>query len=79
MDLKVDKTRAFMPWERKYRGIHAKVYMLRLKLLVETLHSPLRRIVVLAEMTKHDVLDLRMVHLGEEPGRLNVAQMSERT
>ena len=66
-NLQVHKARAFVAWQRENRGVHIGSDMLFAELLIEALHGLLRRVVVLAEMTQHDVLHARMIYFGHKP------------
>ena len=76
--LKIDKTRGFVPGQWEYGCAWVEVNMLCFQLLVKTLQSQLWRVVVLAQVTQHDVFNERMVDLCDKPGRFHIAKMSER-
>ena len=77
--LEIDETRPLVAGQRKDGGVHIGMDMLHAEVLIDALHGLFGRVVVLAKMTKHDVLDAGMVDLGHKTRRLVVAQMSEGT
>ena len=79
VDLEVDEARAFVARQGKHRGGRGEMDAFLAELLVEALQSPLGRVVVLAEVAQHDVLNLWTVHLCEEARRLDVAQVTKRS
>lgn len=74
----VHKTRAFVPWQGENRGVHIGMDALLSELLVKALHGSLWRVVVFAEVTQHNMLYFRTIHLHNETSRLLVAEVSER-
>ena len=78
VDSKVDKPCTLVARQSKNGGGGRKPYMFLVELLVEALQGSVRGIVVLAEVAKHDVLNLWMVHLSKETRGLNIAQMAKR-
>ena len=79
VDSKVDKPCTLVARQSKNGGGGRKPYMFLVELLVEALQGSVRGIIVLAEVAKHDVLDLRMIHLCKEASRLDIAQMPKRS
>ena len=79
VELQTDNSCAFMPWKRENRCVYIECDTLHTKVFIETLHGHFRRIVVFAEMAQHNVFDAWMVNLCNEPRRLGIAQMAERT
>ena len=77
--LQIHKSRAFVARQRENRGVCVEPDALFLELLIEALHGALRRVVVLAEVAKHDVFHARMVDFGHETRRFFIAQMPEWT
>ena len=78
-NLQIHKTRALVAWQGEDGSVHVGVDMLLVELLIETLHGALWRVVVFAEVAEHNVFDARMVNLCDEPRRLGIAQVAERT
>lgn len=68
-----------MAWQRENRGVHIGSDMLFAELLIEALHGLLRCVVVLAEVTQHDIFHARMIYFGHKPRRFLVAQMAKGT
>ena len=77
--LEIDETRPLVAGQRKDGGVHIGMDMLHAEVLIDALHGLFGRVVVFAEVAKHDVFDAGMVDLGHKTRRLVVAQMSERT
>ena len=78
MESKIDETRALVARQGENGCVHIGVDMLFAELLVEALHGALRRIVVFAQVAQHDILNHRVIHLGQKTRRFHVAQMPER-
>lgn len=78
MASKIDESCRLVAGQRKYGGILVEADVVLTELLVEALHVAAGGVVVLAQMTQHDVLDARVVNLRQEPRRFSVAQMAER-
>lgn len=66
-NLQIHKTRALVAWQGEDGGVHVGVDMLLVELLIQALHSALRRVVVLAEMAQHNVLHTRMIDIRHKP------------
>ena len=77
VESQADDSRAFMPWKRENRSIYIEGDALHAELFVETLHSYIRRVVVFAEVTQHNVLYFSTIDFCDEPCRLFVTQVSE--
>lgn len=75
----IDEAGPLVARQGEDRGVHVGMDVFHAEMLIEALHGLFRRIVVLAEMTEHDVLDAGMVGLGDKAGRLVVAQMAKGT
>ena len=67
VELQIHKSSAFVPWQRENRSVHIGVDVLFLELFVEALHGPFGRVVVFAEVTKHDVFDAAMIDFSQKP------------
>ena len=54
-NLQIHEARAFVARQGENRGVHIWVDMPLAELLIEALHGAFGRVVVLAEVTQHDV------------------------
>ena len=77
-NLQIHKTCALVAWQGENGGVHIGTDMLFVELLIQALHSSLGGVVVLAEVTQHDVFHARMIGLRHKSRRLLIAQMAKR-
>lgn len=76
--LKIDEACRLVPRQGENRSVCIGADAFLLELLIEALHSPLRRVVVFAEVAEHNVFDARMINFSQETRRLHIAQMTKR-
>lgn len=79
VELQTNNPSAFVPWKRENRGVYIERDVFHAEMPVEALQSHFRRIVVLAEMTQHNVLNARMIDFGDESCRLCITEMPKRS
>ena len=64
--LQIDEIRASVARQRENRCACVGADALLAELLAKALHGALGRVVVFAEVAKHDVLDGGMIHFGDK-------------
>ncbi len=65
--LQIHETSAFVARQGEDGSVDIWADVFLAELLIEALHGAFGRIVVLAEMTEHNMLDARMVDFRQEP------------
>ena len=72
-NLQIHKTRALVAWQGENRGVRVGMDVLFSELLIKALHGTFGRVVVLAEVAKHDVFHAGMIDFGHKPRRFLIA------